>query len=1008
MRFAPILVLGLVAAAGLTVACFGNMLVHDELPGYRDAAHYYYPLYLRVQQEWNAGRLPLWSAEENAGMPLLGNPTAAVLYPGKFVFGLFSYAWAIRLYTVGHLLLAAGAMFALLRHWNVSRAGSIIGALSYAFGAPILFQYCNIIFLVGASWAPLGLRAADRWVRQGKRWGIVELGLVLALQTLGGDPESAYVLGLCAAGYAAARSAWPSRERLGDRRALGGAVALVIVWIAATLLAAHFLSPWPERQRGPAALRPNSLAALVTVLTDLALGRPLNGARMPVPWGAAPFWFAPGLWRQIILLVWAAGGLVLLARWRRPLVSNLVGRLAGLAFAAVLGGCLMGVQLLPTLEYTGLTVRAAEDGSHEVFPFSVEPYRIAEFFWPGVYGTSLTRHASWLSALPPEHLWKIWVPTLYVGGFTILLALGGAGWRDGPPWRAWLTVIGVVSFLGAMGMFASPLWVARLLPGGAGLFGPLDPTDTGELRRDGHFPDGFGSPYWLMAQLLPGFGGFRYPAKLMTFTCLAISGLAACGWDRAMAGRGRRAVGVGLALSLLSMVLLAALLQNQERIVAWWLKQPQIMQPRTFGPFDPKRAFGETVRALEYGAALYVLGSVLLLLARRRPAAASAAAIVLVAFDLALAHQGLVITVPRGSFEGKPEVLRRIEEAEARDPADGPYRIHRMPIWEPLAWQERPSSTRIRELMEWEHRTIQPKYAIPYGTQYTLTQGVAELYDYWFFFAPFHGNHDDDVGASLGLKPGVKVVYFPRRGFDLWNTRYFVVPRIPANDERRGIASFLFNVKSVYPDTAAMDQAGGREVWDRTEDWQILRNEQAFPRAWVVHDARILPPIQRMSREPRERVMEEILYEADAFWNNPSRALYDPRELCWIESSSVAELAEYRSGGPTGPAERVEVRLVNPCRTELEVTMERPGFVILADVNYPGWTLTIDGKPAPILKANRTMRGAAVGAGRHRLVYRYEPRSLRLGASLSAAGLAGLLFASWWAARQRPSPHAPA
>jgi hypothetical protein len=41
-----------------------------------------------VQQEWDAGRWPLWEPEENAGMPLLGNPTAAVLDPGKVVLAI--------------------------------------------------------------------------------------------------------------------------------------------------------------------------------------------------------------------------------------------------------------------------------------------------------------------------------------------------------------------------------------------------------------------------------------------------------------------------------------------------------------------------------------------------------------------------------------------------------------------------------------------------------------------------------------------------------------------------------------------------------------------------------------------------------------------------------------------------------------------------------------------------------------------------------------------------------
>jgi uncharacterized membrane protein YfhO len=73
--------------------------------------------------------------------------------------------------------------------------------------------------------------------------------------------------------------------------------------------------------------------------------------------------------------------------------------------------------------------------------------------------------------------------------------------------------------------------------------------------------------------------------------------------------------------------------------------------------------------------------------------------------------------------------------------------------------------------------------------------------------------------------------------------------------------------------------------------------------------------------------------------------------------------------------------------------------VILSDVHYPGWILTIDGKPAKIYRVNGVMRGAAVDAGVHRLVYTYDPASYRVGAVVSIAGLAAValfgLFCAW-------------
>src|SRR5580704_4288192 len=84
----------------LFLACYSPVLFRGRQFGFRDAAHYYYPLYQRVQQEWDAGRVPLWEKEENAGMPLLGNPTAAVLYPLKVIHAVLPYACAARIYVV--------------------------------------------------------------------------------------------------------------------------------------------------------------------------------------------------------------------------------------------------------------------------------------------------------------------------------------------------------------------------------------------------------------------------------------------------------------------------------------------------------------------------------------------------------------------------------------------------------------------------------------------------------------------------------------------------------------------------------------------------------------------------------------------------------------------------------------------------------------------------------------------------------------------------------------------
>jgi len=92
-----------------------------------------------------------------------------------------------------------------------------------------------------------------------------------------------------------------------------------------------------------------------------------------------------------------------------------------------------------------------------------------------------------------------------------------------------------------------------------------------------------------------------------------------------------------------------------------------------------------------------------------------------------------------------------------------------------------------------------------------------------------------------------------------------------------------------------------------------------------------------------------------------------------------------------------------PQRVEIDVTLERPGLLVLADAYYPGWRASVDGRPAAILRTNRAMRGVALGAGAHHVVFSYAPASLRLGAALTVIGLIALAGASVWASRQGPS-----
>ena len=375
---------------------FGPSLVTDQTPAFRDAAHFHYPTFHWAAQQWHKKQIPLWNPQENLGSPTMSDLSSSLFYPPKFIFQLplpfpALYSWYIAL----HVLLAAYGTYRLSRYWQASCWGSSLAAVSYALSGSLLSQHANVIYLVSAAWLPFALQSTDRMLVQRNWRSALSLAFLLTLMTLGGDPQSAYHVGLLAGLYAlilSSRRGNPQHEAKRNSRGWfqHRFILLILAGGITFLLSAIQVLPtwqWTRQSRRAAYTQPHSLYE-VPAARQRSVGETAEETR-------------PG---------------------RQPAPLR------------------------------GLFTTPAENTHHRhIYHFSVGPWRLAELLWPNISGKMYPVHRRWINQFPGEG--RIWSPTLYLGWLPLLLACAAWSLRSSDPTVRWLSYLVLFGILASLGWF---------------------------------------------------------------------------------------------------------------------------------------------------------------------------------------------------------------------------------------------------------------------------------------------------------------------------------------------------------------------------------------------------------------------------------------------------------------------------------------------------------------------------------------------------------------------------
>jgi hypothetical protein len=211
--------------------------------------------------------------------------------------------------------------------------------------------------------------------------------------------------------------------------------------------------------------------------------------------------------------------------------------------------------------------------------------------------------------------------------------------------------------------------------------------------------------------------------------------------------------------------------------------------------------------------------------------------------------------------------------------------------------------------------------------------------------------------TRAGLQPSIAGVVAPPvveprqlRLLSLLNVRYLVVPR-PLDTPAAG--------------------AGLAEL--RRAPVAVYRNLDALPRAFAVYGVRV-------ATSPAEVL---------ALLDDPT---VDLRAVAIVESPVTAGAST--PAASARPPPQTTVREYRPGRAEIAVDCAASCYLVFSETFSRGWRATVDGRPAPVVRADHALVGVPLPAGRHAVSLSYRPLALVLGGAVSAVTAALLLAAA--------------
>ena len=165
----------------------------------------------------------------------------------------------------------------------------------------------------------------------------------------------------------------------------------------------------------------------------------------------------------------------------------------------------------------------------------------------------------------------------------------------------------------------------------------------------------------------------------------------------------------------------------------------------------------------------------------------------------------------------------------------------------------------------------------------------------------------------------------------------------------------------------------------------VYENLSAIPRAFLVGDVSIVPNQEA----------------AIGLMSDPA---FDPAQTAIVETTTSDDTLLALIDGEPPALSEVSFEEYSDESVRLTVRTDEPALLVLADTNYPGWSVTVDGESQTLYATDVAFRGVFIPSGTHTVEFTYLPDSFIAGAAISLASMAIVVsFALAWAviARRR-------